>query len=574
MKKMVRPISLFLCIMMVSTLWGCTPKTGASSGSKTSSTASIQSSALSTSSANTSSVKSASSTANTSSVKSTSSTAPASQDDNFISDPNNPQIVKKKIIVDMFVPKSPIQPDWNSMTLFKEMEKRTNIHINFEEVDMASYSEKRSLKWEDKKNPPDAFFLCNNMDEVVEDAKSGALTPLNDLISKYAPNYTKWMQQYPEIKRETTLDDGQMYVFASVNTQGGSYSKQYINKTWLDALGLKVPQTIDDFYNVLKAFKTQDPNGKNGNDEIPFSYINSDQSRNFIMSAFGFVGTGIELDPKVNKIVYVPSTNNYRAYLEFMNKLYKEGLLDPYVFSNQSTDLAVKGESDQLGCFASSSAFLIVGNALDKDYTTFGPLTSSVNSTKMWYQYSPQFDPTMMIIPKTSKYSKELVRWIDELYDPNNEALESNGIENVNWKWNDAAKTSWSFLVPSGEDRENYRATLTYQAGSGGALLTTDFYNKCSDPQQQEVIQQGAIYKPYLRTNLPVLHYTSDEMSQINDLEAQFDSFNSTAEANFIKGIKNPNSDADWNDFVSTLNKIGYQKLVSLYQGAYNRYSK
>ena len=420
---------------------------------------------------------------NVSVVQSNATSTTASQS-NFIVDTSNPKVVNKKITINMFVPKSPIQPDWNKMVLFKELEKRTNIHMNFEQVLLSSYAEKRSLKWEDKKNPTDAFFLANNMDEIVLYASRGALTPLNDLIDKYAPNYKKWMAKYPQIKKVTTLSDGKMYSFASVDTVGGQAAKQYINKKWLDKLGLQVPQTIDDFYNVLKAFKEQNPNGKNGRDEIPFSFINSDQSRNFVISAFGYVGTGMELDTKTNQMVWVPATNNYREYLKFMNKIFKEGLLDQYFSSNQSADLTVKGQSNQLGCFSSAGAFLVVGTTLDNDYTSFGPLTSSVNNTKMWYQFGRQFDPSMMIIPKSSQYSKELVRWMDTFYDESTVPLQSNGIENVDWKWNDAAKTAWSFLVPAGIEREQYRATLTYQAGLGGAVLSTDFKLKDSSPRK------------------------------------------------------------------------------------------
>lgn len=502
-----------------------------------------------------------------------SSAAPATTV-NFIEDTSNSRIVNNKITFKMFVPKSPIQPQWEKMVLFQELEKRTNIKVDFEEVLLSSYAEKRSLKWEDRRNPPDAFFLANNMDEIVLYASRGALTPLNDLIDKYAPNYKKWLAKYPQIKKITTLADGKMYSFASVNTQGGDFAKQYINMKWLNKLGLPVPKTIDEFYNVLKAFKEQNPNGKNGKDEIPFSYINADQSRNFVMSGFGFVGTGMELDSRTNKMTWVPATNNYREYLKFMNKLYSEGLLDPYVFTNQSADLVVKGKSNQLGCFSSAGAFLVVGKELDNGYTSFGPLTSNINNQKMWYQFGRQFDPSILIIPRSSKYAKEIVRWMDVFYDEKTEPLQSNGIEGIDWKWTDASKTLWKFNVPNGVEREQYRATLTYQAGLGGAVLSTGFNLKDSSPETLKINKEGSIYRSYLREPFPVLQYKNMEMRTIKDIEAQLNNYMTTAEANFIKGIKDPNNDNDWNDHINTLNKINYKKLVLTYQSAYDRYKR
>jgi len=254
-----------------------------------------------------------------------------------------------------------------------------------------------------------------------------------------------------------------------------------------------------------------------------------------------------------------------------MNKLYKESLLDQYVFSNQSADLVVKGRSNQLGSFSTAGAFLVVGNDKDNDYTSFGPLTSSVNDKKMWYQFGRQFEPSIMIIPKTSKYAKELVRWIDVMYDESTVPMQSNGIENIDWKWNDSAKTSWTFMVPAGIEREQYRATLTYQAGLGGAILSNGFSLKDSSPETIKINKEMAIYRPYLKEVFPILQYKDAEIKTIKDLEAQLNNYMATTEANFIKGIKDPNNESDWNDHLNTLNKINYQKLVTTYQAAVDR---
>lgn len=571
MKKSIRLFSLVMMIVLSTSIFtGCNQSAKNSDITSSQIDSNVESTQENSQTGETSNDQTSQSQSKSSSD--TTSSKPSSSGGNFIEDTSNSKIVKSKITISMFVPKSPIQPNWEDMVLFREMEKRTNIHINFEEVLLSSYSEKRSLKWEDRKNPTDAFFLANNMDEIVLYASRGALTPLNDLIEKYAPNYKKWLAKYPQIKKITTLADGKMYSFASVDTQGGQAAKQYINKKWLEKLSLPVPKTIDEFYNVLKAFKSENPNGKNGKDEIPFSYINADQSRNFVMSAFGYVGTGMELDSKTNQMVWVPATNNYREYLKFMNKIYKEGLLDPYIFSNQSADLVVKGRSNQLGSFSTAGAFLVVGPELDNDYTSFGPLTSSVNNTKMWYQFGRQFDPSIMIIPSSSKYSKELVRWIDAFYDESTVPLQSNGIENVDWKWTNSSKTAWNFLVPNGIEREQFRATLTYQAGLGGAILSNGFNLKDASPETAKINKEIAIYKPYLKEVFPILQYTTSEIRTIKDLEAQLNNYMSTTEANFIKGIKDPSDENDWNEHLNNLNKINYKKLVTAYQAAYNRF--
>ena len=213
-----------------------------------------------------------------------------------------------------------------------------------------------------------AAEFWNTLEEQTVYASAGLIQPIGDLIDLYAPNYKKMMDENPEIEKRTMLGDGKIYSFASINTVPRDLTfKQFINQKWLDALGLDMPETIEEFYDVLVAFKTQDPNGNGFADEIPLSSVGLNQTRNFLMSAFGYVSTGIEVGDD-GKVVFVPATENYWNYIQFANKLYTEGLLDKDVFSmNADKELAQKGSQNILGCFDGGAAYLIVGNNLDPD---------------------------------------------------------------------------------------------------------------------------------------------------------------------------------------------------------------
>ncbi len=489
---------------------------------------------------------------------------------NFIADTNNPQIVKEKVTIKLFVPKSTLHGSWEEMKLFKKMEELTNIHIDFEEVPMAAYQEKRALAWND--DSIDGFFLSNSLSEIIMSKDS--LKELSATINEFAPNYKQYLAEYPEMRRVSTLTDGGIYSFATIDKNGGDSAKQYINQAWLTELGLSMPTTTDELYNVLKQFKQNDPNGNGRADEVPLSLISGDGTKNFLMSAFGYTTTGIEVDINTNQIVYVPETNNYREYLKYCNRLYAEGLLDNSMYSNKDSDLAYKGQNNTVGSFSSSGAFLVVGNSLDNDYTALEPLTSNVNSHKMCYQFGYQSTPTALIINESSPYYRELVRWMDVFYSKDFEILQSYGEENVDWSWNDEEKTSWTFNVPSGMEREQFRATLTYQAGLGGAVVLTDFGRKENSEQNKKIYRELDVYKPYWRTPLPIMQYEMREMQDLALLEADLGTYMTSAEANFITGRKNPNSDKDWNDHVSSLNRMKSNKLKEIYSAVYARYNR
>ena len=432
------------------------------------------------------------------------------------------KIVKEKITVTILTPKHESQTNWNNMPLWKEMERITNIRVNFNSVLLASYQQQRAMTWESTM-VTDGYFLANNPKDITEYANIGAIAPLNDsskeygnLIDQYAPNYKQWMQQYPDIELSTKQNDGKIYSFAAVNENSGNAAKQYINYEWLKATnwyqnalsqnvtpnlnGKILPSTIQEFEEILKEFKKADTN------RIPITFRTSDQCVNFIISAYGFVGTGIELDtrteiwngtawvpnPTFNKIVWVPATDAYREALKTMRRWYDMGLLDTAIYENTEGTLTAKGTAGRLGSFSTAGAFLIVGKDLDNDYTSVGPLTNDysvggvyktqasggsyatpsvyensayVNKEKMWYQFQSNIDPSLFIISSRSLYKRELTRWFDMLYQKSMEPLAMLGTKGVHWDWDmredgvtkgdgTLPADTWTFNVPDGQQRE------------------------------------------------------------------------------------------------------------------------
>ena len=113
-------------------------------------------------------------------------------------------------------------------------------------------------------------------------SSQGILQPLNSLITQEnTPNLYTFFEKVPSAKAISTLPDGNFYTLPRYNGNPGDYleSPIWINKTWLDKLGLAVPATIEEFETVLKAFRDGDPNGNGLADEIPLMLFNGDSFR-------------------------------------------------------------------------------------------------------------------------------------------------------------------------------------------------------------------------------------------------------------------------------------------------------
>ncbi|GFZ82665.1 hypothetical protein GCM10008018_30640 [Paenibacillus marchantiophytorum] len=116
-------------------------------------------------------------------------------------------------------------------------------------------------------------IVSGKIDGFNKYGQSGAFIPLNEPIAKWAPNIKKNLIDNPEAKSQTIAFDGNHYsvpMLSAMRTSEG----MLVRKDWLDRLGLPMPETIDDWYTMLKAFKEKDANGNgDSNDEVPFSSV-------------------------------------------------------------------------------------------------------------------------------------------------------------------------------------------------------------------------------------------------------------------------------------------------------------
>lgn len=94
---------------------------------------------------------------------------------------------------------------------------------------------------------------------------------MSGMIDEYAPNIQEAFEEHPELEYLATADDGGVYGIPKYQRfWPDTYLRQMINVQWLENLGLEKPETFDELYEVLLAFKENDANGNGDpNDEIP-----------------------------------------------------------------------------------------------------------------------------------------------------------------------------------------------------------------------------------------------------------------------------------------------------------------
>lgn len=479
-------------------------------------------------------------------------------------------IVNEPITLEMMGRKSPIQPDWADMGFFQKMEELTNIKFTFRTATSDDYTQKKQLAFASL-DLPDVFYAAElTLEEEADYGSQGLLIPLEDLIDKYAPNLKALMDQNPEIKASITTPDGHIYALPGIDQNITSKTPiMWMNKPWMDALGIHKPETMEDFYQMLRAFKEQDPG--NVGDVIPLTASSADELRLGLLPNFGLVQDGgIYEDNGTVKYAFVQE--EYKAYLKFMNRLYSEQLLDNQMFSHTWEQFVAKGP--RVGILSTWPIVMLGFTDLNEalKYPVLPPMTSETNSGKLT-QGMHEIKRGRAAITKENKYPEATMRWLDyAAYSEEGTIMARLGIEGETYEWNEEGQ--WVLLSKDGLSTTETNAKHAPGAGANPPMnLTREFFEKeGGNPVILEIykwVQAELI--PYARTPFPLVYFTSEEQEVVRSLKPDIDTYFKQMEAKFITGAES--IDAKWDEYVRTLESLGLADYLAAYQSAYDRWA-
>lgn len=283
-------------------------------------------------------------------VDSSKEAAPADPSGPKVSDNFNPTglpIMKEPVTYKAIAYQESTKVAANDKECVIQTAKDTNINLDITEIPTANMKEKVGIMFASG-DLPDIFL--SDIDVATQWEQ---LAPLDELITAFAPNVQQLFKDRPEYEKILKAPDGKIHFLPGGDE---AYMNQldrqhWINQVWLDKLKLEIPTTPDEFYTVLKAFKENDPNGNGKKDEIPFTFNGVTDWATGVGNMFGSFGT---LDGpghiyvKDGKVVFSPEEKGYYDAMIYFNKLFKEGLIDPEVFTQSLEQYNAKGKAKDI----------------------------------------------------------------------------------------------------------------------------------------------------------------------------------------------------------------------------------
>lgn len=462
------------------------------------------------------------------------------------------------------------QPPAQENNIFTEAFDRTNVSLKFELGKNNTNFDQALALAVASKDLTDIVYTYKR-EAFVEYGMTGATIPLNDLIDKHAPNIKKFLDENPDTKKFITAPDGNIYYIPFIQELSASLG-WFIREDWLDNLGLEKPNTLDEFYNVMVAFRDKDPNGNGIKDEVPYFTSQS----NVISVASDFCGlfdasTGFKYEG--NKVIYGPYEPQFLNMVKTLSKWYEEGLLDEELFTRKSQREYFLGNN--LGgithnWFTSTAGFnTTVGKNIEGfRFVPFAP-PENVNGERVEPASRVKTGSEGWAITSNCKHPVEAIKYFDYWWSKEGKISASYGIEGITYNMVDGEpKFTEEFLKSTDPQPMNllreYRSPMNW-----GVINLASSELEMAHPYAQEGMKMY-IENGYIPEKNVQLVYTEEEQELVTKYKGQVETHLSEMLQRWIVG--NTDIELSYELFIKEMKSFGADEYLKIQQKAYERY--
>ena len=488
----------------------------------------------------------------------------------------------------------------------KEVEAKTNIKINWMIAPTGTFQEKMNLMFASDDVAdiiaagPSATDRLSKITELSL-AKQKMIIPLTDYYDNLSVAYKEAFEKLDGLRDYSTTPDGEIYSFPNVDgyLHIQYNNKLWINKVWLDTLNLDIPTTIDEFYQVMKAFKEQDANGNGDlNDEIPLSTCKSGSGveiDGFLMNSFITTPQTEKMWLDDGKVIFSPTQDKYKEGLSFLNKLYDEGLMNPESFTqdkNTQVNVNENGEYPVIGAFLAQRpgyACDLVSEPNSKkweQYISLPPLKGPDGTVAAAWNPYAMYQTGVGVITSACENPEAAFRLIDFVASSEMSVRNIIGIENVHWQaaaqgeYNLDGQQAAITTIP-GTSAINDNAVWGQLIGclNFPEMILQQTYPQ--DPYADDVAplngRQVVMYKGSLdhqaveqsfESVLPELYYDEVVAEEMALKKTSILEYVNQSVVRFVTG--DMSIDKDWDSYIKDLQGMGLDQYLAEVQAAYD----
>ena len=487
----------------------------------------------------------------------------------------------------------PLTKSVDDMQWLQEIEDKAGVDVEWEQI-YSDWDQVKSTRFASGDIPDLLFNATSDSDYTTYD---GLFMDLTDLIDKDAPNVKAMFDEEPDTKVLAQTLEGKIY--ATPKFQGkwpDCNGVMFINKTWLDELGLEVPTTLNELKTVLEAFRDNDCNG-NGDttDEIPLDFngwFGGAYSLSNLIGSWGIQLTNWGTDgyfAEDGQIKNYAVDDRYKSMMKYLSELYSEGLINENAVTNDYSMFQSLSRGDEdgnalVGCVMGWEETDKFGPTLYSQYVPCGPFKNDYDEAyadvepRWTYDYSGlNMSSNRVAMSAKCENPDAAMKFIDEFYDPevsvevlfggiSDGCVEKTGdnsykvlppldpsTDSGTWKWTSTFADNGPMYIRRSTEIEMAQ-DMTY------ALQEREQYKDALS-----LIDMDKEYYPQM-----FMKYSTDDQNTLAMDQANITTITDNQWALWLTGESD--IDADWDSYVESVNNAGLQEDLAIRQTAYDNY--
>jgi ABC-type glycerol-3-phosphate transport system substrate-binding protein len=496
------------------------------------------------------------------------------------------KISEKERTLTVLMTDSPTQPLKNYAPAQQEIFKKTNIKLEYQIVPSSNYNDKKNILLASN-NMPDIAYISSA--DIVQYGSTGIFLPLKSYIDKM-PNFKKFWSQYPDMSKY--LVGGELYAFQVVaRDETANGFGPIIRTDLLQKNNLQTPTTFDELLDTLTKLKKVYPDtkpwtGRKGTTQLLTT------TAYMLGSGYGDGGLYYDFDVDGGKYICGTASKEFKKVLEYLNKAYKAGVLDPDFATTTAEQFDSKMSSGKSLFFIDNSGFsLNYTKALKKIDAEAKlqaiPYLKNSAGQRRAVAYATTLAGRFYAINAKVKDPDTVIKFMDWMYGKEGSDISNYGAEGVSFQYNsknepefikdyvmkfkDATPSSYyavfsdmgitklNFSLWAGNTRQTFE--IEKLAGNWDAL-SDEYWNLMAKENEKG----GAFVQPI--ENPPLSEKDAERVKQLKlDL-------NTMLNQEFNKYIMGVEPIDNWDKVIEKQVKLGARELEKIYNDANAAYKK
>lgn len=480
--------------------------------------------------------------------------------------------------------------DLNNHPMWSTIGERTGVDIDITMIDKNNASEKFQIMIASGDYPD--LFKADQVTNTVgmEYAYSeNILMALDDYLEDYAPNYWTLIHSDENILNRVTSASGHFLEMWRLKDQVATPDDQgaFIRMDWLEDLNMEVPQTYDDLYEVLSAFKTE----KGATEPLMLFNTIVPSNGNMIggfgsmavlsTSELGDATTGCyQIDGEVR---YGAIEEGTRKYLSYLHKLNEDGLIDFETmmnrernpFADETLGRATRGE---VGFMYNDTPFGgVYGSMTDDPNCNWWPINDVAETPEGENHFMSEVSLVKqegLVVSTACDEPEAAVGFLDYWYSYEGYLLANYGFEGEHWNYDEDGIPQFIPEVVNQYENVNLAMCSFTSQDVGGVYADlrlaeagdnpwTDREYACFDAWST---RKDSAYRIGKLTQL-----TQEEAAAASDLYSDILTYVATSALQFVNGDLDVDDDAVWEAYVENIEAMNVEELIAIVQGAYDR---